>query len=148
MIINNCKKIVGGSVEGPALVTSQPINFLSMVDAKTGKITDPMHELYKKSLKGVVLVFPYAIGSSVDRKSKRLNSSHTVTSYAVFCWKKKNGEPAHEPVRAVAELAVLPGDRGLRRRRDLVRAARRRSPARPGDAHRRHAHLGGLPAEP
>src|SRR5438034_3310785 len=25
-----------------------------------------------------------------DRKSTRLNSSHTVTSYAVFCWKKKN----------------------------------------------------------
>src|SRR5437588_7982001 len=24
-----------------------------------------------------------------DRKSTRLNSSHTVISYAVFCWKKK-----------------------------------------------------------
>src|SRR5438034_8797467 len=28
-------------------------------------------------------------GSSSDRKSTRLNSSHTVISYAVFCWKKK-----------------------------------------------------------
>src|SRR5438132_5690825 len=27
-----------------------------------------------------------------DRKSTRLNSSHTVTSYAVFCLKKKNNE--------------------------------------------------------
>src|SRR5438132_2588292 len=27
--------------------------------------------------------------SGVDRKSTRLNSSHTVTSYAVFCLKKK-----------------------------------------------------------
>src|SRR5436190_23326642 len=26
----------------------------------------------------------------IDRKSTRLNSSHTVTSYAVFCLKKKN----------------------------------------------------------
>src|SRR5436190_9767447 len=26
----------------------------------------------------------------LDRKSTRLNSSHTVTSYAVFCLKKKN----------------------------------------------------------
>src|SRR5260221_7878798 len=26
-----------------------------------------------------------------DRKSTRLNSSHTVISYAVFCLKKKNG---------------------------------------------------------
>src|SRR5436190_6883562 len=28
----------------------------------------------------------------VDRKSTRLNSSHTVISYAVFCLKKKNNE--------------------------------------------------------
>src|SRR5574344_2447966 len=26
-----------------------------------------------------------------DRKSTRLNSSHQISSYAVFCWKKKNG---------------------------------------------------------
>src|SRR5438034_8095536 len=35
-----------------------------------------------------------ALGSSrrkmIDRKSTRLNSSHTVISYAVFCLKKKN----------------------------------------------------------
>src|SRR5438034_4814171 len=30
------------------------------------------------------------IGTSRDRKSTRLNSSHTVISYAVFCLKKKN----------------------------------------------------------
>src|SRR5438034_3183821 len=29
------------------------------------------------------------VGSAEDRKSKRLNSSHTVISYAVFCLKKK-----------------------------------------------------------
>src|SRR5437588_4488781 len=28
--------------------------------------------------------------ASADRKSTRLNSSHTVSSYAVFCLKKKN----------------------------------------------------------
>src|SRR5947207_3484367 len=28
-------------------------------------------------------------GLSLDRKSTRLNSSHTVISYAVCCWKKK-----------------------------------------------------------
>lgn len=65
MIISNCRKIVGGSGEGYALVTAQPINFLAMVDPKTGRITDPKHELYKKSLKGAVLVFPHTIGSSV-----------------------------------------------------------------------------------
>src|SRR5947207_7606200 len=29
-------------------------------------------------------------GGPLDRKSTRLNSSHTVISYAVFCLKKKN----------------------------------------------------------
>src|SRR2546426_9121903 len=31
--------------------------------------------------------------SPVDRKSTRLNSSHLVISYAVFCLKKKRGDP-------------------------------------------------------
>jgi predicted aconitase with swiveling domain len=65
VIISNCKRIVGGAGEGEVLVTLQPINFLAMVDLKSGTVTDSKHELYNKSLKGVVLVFPYAIGSSV-----------------------------------------------------------------------------------
>src|SRR5438034_7367179 len=32
----------------------------------------------------------------LDRKSTRLNSSHTVISYAVFCLKKKNNEHENE----------------------------------------------------
>src|SRR5260221_9405518 len=35
--------------------------------------------------------------SSTDRKSTRLNSSHTVISYAVFCLKKKNSQQAGHP---------------------------------------------------
>src|SRR2546427_4749505 len=31
-----------------------------------------------------------ALGATVDRKSTRLNSSHSQISYAVFCLKKKN----------------------------------------------------------
>src|SRR5438034_10971223 len=33
-----------------------------------------------------------AAGPSLDRKSTRLNSSHTVISYAVFCLKKKKNK--------------------------------------------------------
>ena len=65
MIISNCRKIVGGTGEGYMIVTIQPINFLTMVDAKNGTISDPLHELYGKSLKGSILILPYAIGSSV-----------------------------------------------------------------------------------
>src|SRR5436190_3301001 len=32
----------------------------------------------------------------IDRKSTRLNSSHTVISYAVFCLKKKIGDRRHQ----------------------------------------------------
>src|SRR5438034_6501016 len=39
---------------------------------------------------------PFDLGlvglAQLDRKSTRLNSSHTVISYAVFCLKKKNAE--------------------------------------------------------
>src|SRR5437588_8490633 len=36
---------------------------------------------------------------AVDRKSTRLNSSHTVISYAVFCLKKKKNEKHEESVQ-------------------------------------------------
>src|SRR5438132_2334614 len=37
--------------------------------------------------------------SETDRKSTRLNSSHTVISYAVFCLKKKKENAVHESLR-------------------------------------------------
>src|SRR5256885_5765123 len=39
-------------------------------------------------------------GSLVDRKSTRLNSSHLVISYAVFCLKKKKRFKSQAPNRA------------------------------------------------
>ena len=87
MIISNCRKIVGGSGEGRALFTPQPINFLSMVDARTGKITDPKHDLYGKSLKGSVLVFPYAIGSSVGAYAIYSLREYRTAPSAVVCSK-------------------------------------------------------------
>src|SRR5258708_17946597 len=33
---------------------------------------------------------------TIDRKSTRLNSSHQIISYAVFCLKKKKSEPGRE----------------------------------------------------
>src|SRR5438552_6783093 len=43
-----------------------------------------------------------------DRKSTRLNSSHQIISYAVFCLKKKKSD-AEALAEAPAELQVLPG---------------------------------------
>src|SRR5438034_2531549 len=46
----------------------------------------------------------------IDRKSTRLNSSHTVISYAVFCLKKKkkkNNINPHKPTHCETEYARL-----------------------------------------
>ena len=40
------------------------------------------------------LTFSYWMTISLDRKSTRLNSSHLVISYAVFCLKKKKNTPS------------------------------------------------------
>ncbi len=60
-----CRKIVGGYGIGNALLTEERINFLSMIDTEKGIIEDPHHQLSGSSVKGAVLVFPGAIGSSV-----------------------------------------------------------------------------------
>jgi predicted aconitase with swiveling domain len=80
MIISNLRRIVGGTGEGKILVTIQPINFLAMVNAYTGTVTDPLHELHGKSLKGSVLILPYAIGSSVG-------------AYAIYSLKEYGNAP-------------------------------------------------------
>src|SRR2546430_7363939 len=41
-------------------------------------------------------------GQKVDRKSTRLNSSHSQISYAVFCLKKKNTASKHKPIDEIA----------------------------------------------
>src|SRR5260221_5367196 len=41
--------------------------------------------LWLNEMRGIVQISP----EEIDRKSTRLNSSHTVISYAVFCLKKK-----------------------------------------------------------
>src|SRR5437588_5776214 len=49
-----------------------------------------------------------AFGPLADRKSTRLNSSHTVISYAVFCLKKKNDPERGVGVGDAARSAAGP----------------------------------------
>src|SRR5205807_10330117 len=59
------------------------------VDPATDYISGPLYdELHKKM--DAVIKAPGGVPSVEDRKSTRLNSSHLVISYAVFCLKKKN----------------------------------------------------------
>ena len=65
MYVVGCKCIVKGFAEGEALVSDTPINFLTMIDAGSGKIKDLNHNLYGQTLKDKIFVFPYSVGSSV-----------------------------------------------------------------------------------
>lgn len=76
-----CRKIVGGYGIGNALLTEERINFLSMIDTEKGLIEDPHHQLFGSSVKGAVLVFPGAIGSSVG-------------AYVIYSLKVKGAAPA------------------------------------------------------
>src|SRR5438034_8186975 len=60
----------------------------------------PIARGFQKS-RGLRMRLPLQAGSNVrgregDRKSTRLNSSHTVISYAVFCLKKKKKKTRRE----------------------------------------------------
>src|SRR5688572_32497985 len=43
----------------------------------------------------LIMVQGLRVSPPADRKSTRLNSSHSQISYAVFCLKKKNKKPEH-----------------------------------------------------
>ena len=65
------RTVVGGKASGHALVSHAPINitasFTKMVNILKGKrsqIQDRHHELFKKHIKGRILVFPESIGST------------------------------------------------------------------------------------
>src|SRR5256885_13269364 len=47
-----------------------------------------------------------AVAAGLDRKSTRLNSSHLVISYAVFCLKKKTRELAHNATVISRSIAL------------------------------------------
>ena len=59
------KVIVQGKASGLVLKTNNPINFLGAVDKQTGIIHDKKHDIFEKSIKDSILVFPHGVGSSV-----------------------------------------------------------------------------------
>jgi phosphomecalonate degydratase small subunit len=81
----NCRKIVPGIGISKALVTNNVINFLAMVDTKSATIIDKHHELYGKSIKGIILVFPNAIGSSVGAYAIYSLKINRVAPSAIIC---------------------------------------------------------------
>jgi len=81
------KILVSGKVEGIVLKSEKPINFLGTVDKKTGIISDENHDLYQKSLKDTVLVFPSGVGSSVGAYTVYSIKSNQTAPLAMICKK-------------------------------------------------------------
>ena len=81
------KIIVQGRAQGIVLKTINPINFLGAVDKKTGMIRDKKYDIFEKSIKDTVLVFPHGIGSSVGAYTIYSLKSHKSAPVAMICQK-------------------------------------------------------------
>ena len=81
------KILVAGKVQGIILKSENPINFLGTVDKKTGIISDNNHDLFGKSIKDVILVFPSGVGSSVGAYTIYSIKSNNAAPLAMICQK-------------------------------------------------------------
>ena len=81
------KILVKGKAQGIILKSQHPINFLGTVDKKTGIISDKNHELFQKSIKDTILVFPNGVGSSVGAYTIYSIKSNNTAPLAMICQK-------------------------------------------------------------
>ena len=81
------KVIVQGKVKGTVLKTTNPINFLGAVDNKTGIIQDQKYDIFEKSIKDSILVFPHGIGSSVGAYTIYSLKNYEAAPRAMICKK-------------------------------------------------------------
>ncbi|MBN2488686.1 MAG: DUF126 domain-containing protein [Methanosarcinaceae archaeon] len=92
-----CRIISRGIAEGRILLTHDAISFLGNVDPKTGVVMEEKHELFGRSIKDTVLVFPHGKGS-------------TVGSYVLYQLSKNGVAPSaminidSEPIVAVGAI--------------------------------------------
>ncbi len=89
------KVIVQGKAKGLVLKTHNPINFLGAIDNKTGIVHDQKYDIFEKSVKNSVLVFPHGIGSSVG-------------AYTIYSLKSNNSSPV-AMICTKADLTVASG---------------------------------------
>jgi predicted aconitase with swiveling domain len=91
------RKISGGTAEGLALISHEPISFFGGVNPDTGVVTERGHELEGTTVKDRVLIFPHGKGS-------------TVGSYTLYRMKKNGVAPRAiinvecEPIVAVGAI--------------------------------------------
>ncbi len=81
------KVLVKGKIQGTVLKSENPINFLGTVEKKSGVISDKNHDLFNKSIKDSILVFPSGVGSSVGAYTIYSIKSNNSAPLAMICLK-------------------------------------------------------------
>ena len=81
------KIIVKGKAKGVILKSKNPINFLGSVDKKSGIIHNEKYDIFNKSVKDSVFVFPHGVGSSVGAYTIFSLKSNNTAPVAMICQK-------------------------------------------------------------
>lgn len=96
------RKVVGGSAEGEAFVTKEPISFLGGINPDNGTVVEKGHEAEGQRITGKVFVFPQGKGS-------------TSSPYIIYAMSKRKTAPiaminvVSEPIIAVgAYIGTIP----------------------------------------
>ena len=96
------RRVIGGSAEGEAVVTKEPVSFLGGVNPDKGVVVERGHELEGQSITGKIFVFPHGKGS-------------TAGPYIIYAMAKRKTAPAAminveaEPIIAVgAAMGNIP----------------------------------------
>src|SRR5256885_10044522 len=107
-------ELIGGYGIAKALVLEAIAAGKHVVTANKALLAVHGSEIFKAAAeKGVMVAYEAAVAGGIDRKSTRLNSSHLVISYAVFCLKKKkenvkriNAWPLYSVVDDRSQIAI------------------------------------------
>lgn len=81
------KIIVKGKTKGKILKSTNPINFLGAVDKLTGIIQDNKYDIFQKSIKNSIFVFPHSVGSSVGAYTIYALKTNNAAPLAMICQK-------------------------------------------------------------
>jgi hypothetical protein len=81
------KIIVKGKAKGVILKSKNPINFLGSVDKKSGVIHNEKYDIFNKSIKDSIFVFPHGVGSSVGAYTIFSLKSNNTAPVAMICQK-------------------------------------------------------------
>ena len=81
------KIIVKGKAKGVILKSKNPIIFLGSVDKISGIIHNEKYDIFNKSIKDAVFVFPHGVGSSVGAYTIFSLKSNNTAPVAMICQK-------------------------------------------------------------